>query len=212
MGRFSTRISTTNGSRKLDLRWMLRNKYFQKNIKVSGSMEWQDGSSSGFESLITDDEKYLRMIYTITDRKGIETHHDYKIQLVTVPSNLGKGEVLYFLCSESNKRARVLYMAYGHHKYIHRDWYLEHYGVRLYYNSQSSSKEDYHNTMYFNLKRQVETIEEQIIGVKHRKIQYKGKATKLFQRLHHLKMKMEYHNRKRITILSQRLGVMKDKL
>jgi hypothetical protein len=200
MGRFSTGISTTNGSRKLDLRWMLRNNYFQKNRKVSGSMEWQDGSSSEFESLITDDEKYLRMIYTITDRKGIETHYDYK------------GDMLYFLCPESSKRARVLYMAYGHHKYIHRDWYLEHYGVRLYYNSQSSSKEDYHNTMYFNLKRQVEAIEEQIIGVKHRKIQYKGKATKLFQRLHHLKMKMEYHNRKRITILSQRLGVMKDKL
>ena len=207
MGRYSTGIRTTNGSRKLDLRWMLKNDYFQKGKKIRGSMSWQDDSSSGYESLISEDEKYLRMIYTITDRKGIETKLDYKIQLVTVPSNLGKGEILYFVCPESNKRARVLYSTYGHHKYIHRDCYLELYGKRLYYNSQSSSKEDYHNTIYFNLKKKVEVLEEQIIGVKHRKIKYNGIATKQLQKLHHLKMKMELHNRKRLTMLSQRLGI-----
>ena len=109
MGRASTGAWTTTECRKLDLRYMLKVGWIKKGCKISGQMSWTDESTASFESVYTEDEKYLRMIYTVTDRQGTKTNYDYKIELVTVPSNLGKGDVLYFVCPESYKRARVLY-------------------------------------------------------------------------------------------------------
>jgi len=209
MGRSSSGKYTTSESNRLDLRVMLRNGQLQKGKHLKGTIEWTNGSSITFESKYTENEIYFRVAYTITsNRTGEATDYDYKIDLVTIPSNLGKGEILYLVCPESNRRARVLFMAYGHHKYIHRDLYLDNYGERLYYNSQSSSKGDYHNTMYFNYERKVKDLENRLFA-KHRKLFYKGKPTKDHQKLTHLKLKMEIHNRKRIVILSSRLSSMK---
>lgn len=210
MGRYSTGISTINGSRKLDLRWMLKNKYFIKNKKISGLLEWEDGGMAEFESLVTNDECYLRLIYAIVDNNGNRFDYDYVIELVSVTSNLGKGDVLYFLCPESFERARVLYMAYGVHKYIHRNCYLSNYGVRLYYDSQARSKEDYHNTMYFNYRNKVKALEESLIGVKHRKTHYRGKPIKEMVKLEKLRAKMKYHNSKRIEMLGKRIQVYRE--
>ena len=143
MGRSSTGAYTTQQSRKIDLRWMLKNGYLKENTHSSGQMNWTCGSTAGIEAINTKDKKYIRLNYTVTDIHGVKTDYNYKIEIVTIPSNLGKGEVLYFVCPKSGKRAKVLYSAYGHHKYIHREWYLERYGLRLYYNSQISSKIDY---------------------------------------------------------------------
>lgn len=208
MGRSSNGKHTTNESNRLDLTVMLRNGQIQKGKHITGTIEWTNGSTISYESKYAKDEVYFRVAYSITNsRTGEVTDYNYKIDLVTVPSNLGKGEILYFLCPESNRRARVLFMAYGHHKYIHRNWYLDNYGLRLYYNSQSSSKSDYHNTMFFNYQRKVDELKEQING-KYRKKHYKGKATKDYQKLIHLKMKMEFHNRKRLAIFSNSIGSM----
>jgi hypothetical protein len=208
MGRSSNGKYTTGESNRLDLRVMLRNGQIQKSKHITGIIEWTNGSSITFESKYIKNEIYFRVVYTITsNRTGEITDYDYKIDLVTIPSNLGKGEILYLVCPESYRRARVLFMAYGHHKYLHRDWYLDNYGERLYYNSQNSSKDDYHNTMYFNYKSKVDKLEEQING-RYRKKHYKGKVTKDFQKLIQLKIRMEFHNRKRLAIVSSRLGIM----
>jgi len=209
MGRSSSRKYKTGESNRLDLRVLLQQGQIKKGFHLTGTIEWTNGSSIKYESKYTKEEVYFRVIYTITDyRTGKETDYDYRINFVKIPSNLGKGEILYFVCPESNKLARVLFMAYRHHKYIHRDWYLDNYGVRLYYNSQSVSKGDYHNTMYFNYERQVKDLESRLFA-KHRKLFYKGKPTKDYQRLIHLKLKREFHNRKRLIIFNKQIDKMK---
>ncbi|MBN4070743.1 hypothetical protein JYT76_03590 [Olleya sp. AH-315-F22] len=207
MGRESTGVWSTSECRKLDLCWMLKNGWIKKGAKTSGQMEWTDGSSAGIECLYTKDEAYLRVKYTITDRHGKETNHDYKIELISVPSNLGKGEVLYFECPESGKRARVLYMAYRHHKYLHRDWYLERYGVRVYYKTQHCSKRDYDNTRYHDIVKQIERLEDELF-VKNKKTHYRGKPTKGFQRLYKLREQRDYHNYKRNIIFYENIRNM----
>lgn len=206
MGKTSTGVWVTNECRKLNIGWLLKNGYIRKGITTQGQMSWTDESTAGFECKCTDAEKWFRIHYTITDRQGNKTKLDYKIQITTVPSNLSKGEILYFVCPESGKRARVLYSAYRHHKYLHRDWYLENYNIRLYYRTQQVSKADYSNTIYFNLKKRVDELENELYK-KHRKRFYKGKPTKDFQKLYQLKEQMNYYDTLRCKILFDRLGI-----
>lgn len=205
MGRSSTGIWKINRCRKLDLKWMLKNRYIYKGGIATGSMEWKDGSAAGFRSVYTNDEAYFQINYSLTDFNGRKTFHDYRIELVTIPSNLGKGEVIYFQCPESGKMARVLYMAYRNNKYVHRDWYLENYGKRLYYDTQAESKSDYHNTMYFNLKHKTERWQKELYA-KHRKLFYRGRPTKEYQKLIDMENKMAYHDNRRCAVLVSQLG------
>ena len=95
MGKSSTGVWVTSECRKLNIGWLLKNSYICKGITTQGQMSWTDESTAGFECKCTDTEKWFRIhYYTITDRQGIKTKLDYKIQLVTVPSNLGKGECM----------------------------------------------------------------------------------------------------------------------
>lgn len=206
MGRYETGVYTTMECKKLDIRWLLKVGYIVKNAIVKGQMSWTGGSTSGFESKYTNIEKWLRMSYIITDRRGNKTELDYTIQIIAKPSNLGKGEIPYFVCPESGKLAKILFMAYGHHKYLHRDWYLERYNLRLYYRSQQASKDDYNNTMFFNLKKRIDVLEKEL-NKKHRKRTYNGKPTKEYQKLNTLKQQQLLHDTKRVTILKEKFGV-----
>lgn len=53
------------------------------------------------------------------DYKFREESRNYKIKLVSVPSNLGKGEIWYFLCPSTNKRCKKLYSIEGY--FLHRE-------------------------------------------------------------------------------------------
>lgn len=206
MGRVSTGVWSAEECRKLDLKFMIKTGWIKKGCMVNGQMSWTDESTAYFESVYTENEKYLRMVYTITDRQENETKYDYKINLLTVPSNLGIGEVLYFECPESFKRARVLYSAYRHPKYLHRDWYKERYGVRIYYLTQQYSKDDYNNTRYHNLDKQVNRLENELFK-KNRKLYYGGKPTKDLLKLEKLKEQKEYHDMKRNIVLFNKLNL-----
>jgi hypothetical protein len=67
--------------------------------------------------------KIHQAYYTLTKPSGEEFKLDYKIQLTSIPSNLGRGEVLYFVCPTSGRRARILYRAYGSHYFKSRQAY-----------------------------------------------------------------------------------------
>mgnify|MGYP001409806316 CR=1 FL=1 len=57
---------------------------------------------------------YLELDYNFRDEP-----RKYKIQLVTIPSNLGKGKIWYFICPKTGKRCRVLYSIGGY--FYHRE-------------------------------------------------------------------------------------------
>nr|WP_299168769.1 hypothetical protein [uncultured Allomuricauda sp.] len=207
MGRKSTGAYSTNRCRKLDLTWMVKTGIITRGAVTTGKMSWSDGSEVLYVSKFTEDDKFVRLNYIFSNGDGPGVELDYKIFIVGIPSNLGKGTVYYFECPESGKRARILYQAYGHNKYLHRDWYFQRYNKRIYYGCQISSKLDYHNDRFHELDRRVSNLEKEL-NQKHRKRTYKGKYTSGFQKLNKLKNKKWWHDDKRTQVLAYRLGML----
>ena len=55
--------------------------------------------------MFNENKQYLNLNYNCD-----ETNYNYNIQLVSIPSNLGKGKVWYFLCPYTQKRCRKLHL------------------------------------------------------------------------------------------------------
>lgn len=197
MGRYWGMAQTTNRASKIDLRIMLKDGSIQNGKFTSGSISWTYGGGVSFVCDCATEEKYLRLIYSID-----ETSFDYKIKIVVTPSNLGKGEVLYFQCPKTSKYARVLYSSYGFEYFVHRDFYLSTLGRRLYYNSQSTPRLGYNNTLYFNLKNRVDEMAKELFFKKYKKLHYKGVATREMKKYNDLVIRMEDYNQKRLSNLN----------
>ncbi len=197
--------STVSGSCTIDMRFMLKYKYIVRVAETKGLLEWTKGQKIGFRCKMTKQEKFLQLYYSITDSKGERTDYDYKIYIDEVESNLGKGTILYFLCPESGKRSKKLISAYGEPKFINREYYEIKYGLRIYYGCQQTSKNDYHNTRYFDLKRKVDRLETEL-NAKHRNTHYRGKPTKDQRQLSKWKSQMNYHDFKRLQVFNEKLN------
>ena len=189
MGRWQTGAQTCEGSKRIELNDLIKRGYLVKGAITEGQYYWTRGGEKSGEifliSTYTEKEKSIRLIYTLTDRtEQKEYDYDYKIYLTTVPSNLGKGEVLYFLCPVTGKRCRVLYCAYGYHKWKSR----EAYNHRLYYRSQTQSKMDYANSRYWALDRQINNI----MTAKYFRYTHNGQLTRKTKHLESLKAKQNH--------------------
>lgn len=90
----------------------------------------------------------------------------------------------------------MLISAYGEPKFLNREYYHTKHGLRIYYGTQQTSKRHYHNTRYFDLKRKVDRLEDEL-NQKNRNSHYRSQPTKDQKRLEKLKKKMEYHNERR---------------
>ena len=192
MGRFSTGAITTGEAVRLELSFLLKEGKIQKGCKIQGSLAWNNGSSISFESCYQEEEKYIRLYYTLTRPTGEEYKLDYKIQFTTIPSNLGRGEIIYFVCPISGRRARILYRAYGSHYFKSRLAYRK----RIYYAYQKCQKNFYDTERYFKLEKQIEALP------KGRKSHYRGKDTRHQQRIRKLNERLDYHDTKRWQILA----------
>lgn len=97
---------------------------------------------------------------------------NYKVSLVCLPSNLGKGHIWYFLCPETNKRSRKLYLVGGY--FLHRDAFNG-----CMYDSQTKSKKwrDMEKVYgsYFDCDKYFKELYS-----KHFKKFYNGKPTKRY--------------------------------
>ena len=78
---------------------------------------------------------HIRLLYTYSPSFGSKEDMDYYIELDFVPSNLGKGNIIYFKCPATGKRAKKLYMYGGY--FVHRDAC-----EGVYYYDQTLSKKD----------------------------------------------------------------------
>jgi hypothetical protein len=189
MGRKSTRAWTTRECRRLELSFLLKNGYLKRGYHIQGTIEWTDGSDVRFESKYSKKEKWLRLMYVVNRSNGDKYPYDYRIYLTEVESNLGKGYVPYFLCPETEKRYRILYQAYGAHKWKSR----EDFQHQIYYPSQVSSKMNYPNDRYWALEKQIEKIEQE----PYLKLEYDGRPTRKAKRLERLKYERAYWDRVR---------------
>jgi hypothetical protein len=112
--------------------------------------------------------------YIELDYKFRDDPRNYKVDLVSVKSNLGKGVIWYFVCPETNKRCRVLYSIGGY--FLHREAFSG-----CMYESQTQSKKNRELekfAMYF----QTSKLKSEIYS-KHFKKMYKGKPTKRYLKL-----------------------------
>jgi hypothetical protein len=167
---------------------------------VFGTLTWTNGGSIQFESKLNEGACFIRLVYNNTNNySGEVTNHDYKIYLTTIPSNLGKGEVLYFVCPVSGNRRRILYKCYGSLIWKSRKAYKQ----RIYYHSQFCSKYDYHNTRYWKLTRELETL-----YIKGKKNHYSGNHTRLMLRVKRLENNQRFHDRMRWLIVPQSIQKM----
>ena len=191
MGRNRTGAIFTSEARRLDLSFLIKKGFLKKNATTQGVINWYiRNEPTGSMSILinhTPNEKYIRVSYTVTDFYGVKTNLDYKIDLVEVSSNLGRGKVLYMVCPESRKRCRILYLAYGAKKFKCREAYQN----RLYFSTQKSSKLDLWNTKYFEMESKLEKF-----GNLRTKT-HKGVPTKRALRYDRLMIEKDYCDDKR---------------
>jgi hypothetical protein len=177
MGRYTQDVATTNQALRIELTYLLRHGYIIKNRSISKSLHWTNNNSISIKSFYSNSEKYLELNYTTTYFKTQEKRtFNYKIELETIPSNIGKGEILYFSCPVSDKRCRILYKCYGSDIWKSR----EAYSNRIYYDSQLMPKSIRPFKGMF-LEGKIEELYN-----KSKKSHYRGKPTKLRQKIDRL--------------------------
>ena len=190
MGRHSTGAWTTDDCLRIELSYLLKAKYLVRGRITKGSLSWQcNGNPSGNITILSSwltgegQRPYIRLTYTMTDRTtGVKEDRDDTVYLEARPSNLGNGEVLYFICPSSGQRCRILYKAYGCPIWKSRAAYQH----RIYYPAQKSSKREYFNTRYWQLDSQIKKVQG-----KRWPGTYRGKPTKRAERLKLLELYQE---------------------
>lgn len=154
MGRHNTGAWTTKESLRIELSYLIKSGFVKKGCSVSGVLSWNTGSEIGIRTDLTSENMNIQLSYSTVDRHGKKTDTCYRIFLTAIPSNLGKGEVLYFLCPVSGKRCKVLYKAYGCDIWKSREAYQN----RIYYPLQLSSQKSRFNDRYWQLESQLEKM------------------------------------------------------
>ena len=172
---------TVNEIPKISLSVLLRNGFIQSGAIVKSTYTWSDGNEIGIECHYTHKSQFIRLFYTVTGQH--KKRYDYQIPLNFVPSNLGIGQVPYFICPEIGKRCRILYRAYGSLTWKCRDAYNQ----TIFYESQVCSKYSRYNDEYWRLEKEIKKLKEETRNQSH----YNGKPTRRYKRLQRLIEKQE---------------------
>jgi hypothetical protein len=190
----------TTGAISVNECLFLKVNFYAKNIRndyfsFAGSTSWNTGASISF--VLSKDEAglFLELSYWKTENEEKESFN-YRVRIVSVLSNLGKGNVYYFICPISGNRCKILYMGYGSKYFKCRKAYQH----RIYYPCQLSSRLNLSNDIYWRVERQLETLYP-----KHPKTHYKGEFTRPQKRIKKLEAKMDYHDNMRMSIFSQNI-------
>jgi len=140
----------------------------------SGTLNWsRNGRQTNSVSIYVNtfwNQPHIELDYTYGDES-----RNYRIELVSQPSNLGKGEFWYFKCPQTDLHCRILYLVDGY--FFHRKAFS---GVL--YESQTQSKiyRALNKTLgaYFRAEQNYD-----LLYAKHFKRTYAGKPTKKYSRI-----------------------------
>lgn len=147
--------------------------YLNNGIKsgvISWSISGEVHSKIGIKTTILEHRKFITLEYT---QNGESIKYDVRIE--SIPSNLGKGEIYYFICPNTGKHCRKLY---HNSKYFLRREAFRY----LYYEKQNESKKNRRLVSILDkvfLKDEVYNEQYQ----KHFKTHYNGKITKRYQKI-----------------------------
>ncbi len=185
MGRNSTGAITTGASLRIELSYLLKKGFISNGCIKQGTLTWTNGSYISFTSELSAEGQYIRLTYSSKSHTGELTSMDYTIQLTSVPSNLGRGKIWYFICPISGNRSRILYKAYGSTHFKSRASYRN----RIYYETQICNKLYYHSERFHSIERELERLKPLV-----KKKCYQGKETRLNTRILLLEKQREFHD------------------
>lgn len=175
MGRYSTYPLVLQDSLELCISFLKSKGYTRSNISKSGTITWSRRESKrGSISIWVRTEEDTGVAVLSYNHKG--TPKTERIQLVTVPSNLGVGSIWYFICPHTGNRARKLY-CFNNGRFLSRLAYRE-----VYYESQLRSKfyRKLDNTLGRSFK--IDDYYEEISSKGFTKY-YRGKKTRRYKEL-----------------------------
>lgn len=138
--------------------------YLREGSRVKGVISWTRGERSTGSVGITVymPERYLELDYLCNDKPIC-----YRVRLTTVPSNLGFGDIWYFVCPFTGKRCRMLY-GIGDHFYSR-------YAYRsAMYSSQTESK------LLRGLLAFYHSLDERRFDKRYSRTHYKGRPTRRY--------------------------------
>lgn len=166
------------------------------------NLTWKGGDAIQLSAYKTEQGTHLQFEYSYSNATmdGLE-HLDYTIDLTPVPSNLGNGQVWYFICPTTGKRCRKLYLNPQTYTFTSRAAFPKGW----YYPSQRHSKYNRWLERYFKLEEEIKALEQQ----PHRKT-YRGQPTRTARHLQALKEKLEvYQNQKEPSLLAHNQRALK---
>lgn len=181
MGRYYEGSKLASQWKRLNINLLSKNGYLKKGEISSGEISWNDGASLIYNANLEADEKYMVLSYSVSGPKIKSETLVYKIWIDELPSNLGKGKVLYFICPSTGRRCRILYMAYGNTRFLSRFAY----GKPIYYPSQLDGKNLKDLTRFYHFRNQIDRIESRKNFHKF----HQGKETRQARKLSELYMK-----------------------
>ena len=148
--------------------------YLKPNQVKSGTITWsRNGNKIGsilIKANTNSKDPYIELNYNYKNEP-----RKYKIQLVSVPSNLGKGNIWYFICPDTNKLCRKIYSINGY--FFHREAFKG-----CLYESQTQSKGSKQMDKLIGADIILDQLYRQLYK-KHFKKFYAGKPTKRYLRI-----------------------------
>ncbi|MBA4851525.1 hypothetical protein [Emticicia sp. BO119] len=153
---------------------LIKSGNLQPNKNTSGTIFWnryaQKASSVSFILNTYLNNPYLELNYL---NNGKPIH--YRVKLIFLKSNIGRGIVWYFICPKTGKRCRKLYGINAY--FLHRSAF-----EGCMYKKQAQSKKDREFDKIFGDSFQANQLLDQIYK-KNLKKTYKGRPTKKYLKL-----------------------------
>lgn len=133
MGRNGTGIDYTTSAPRVELSKLLKAGFFKRNAEVKAVWGWDNGDRAEITTKRNGYAVYMDITTHYTDYTNKPAQGHQRIHLHTKPSNLGRGEVLYFICPRNGRSCRILYRAYSSPTWRSRTGFI----YRLYYRQQA---------------------------------------------------------------------------
>ncbi len=174
MGRMSKIPTQYDDLKMIDISAIRKWGYLKPNAVNSFTIKWsRDGVKTASVGCVIDMSKmYFELDYM---SNGVSLN--YRVKLIAVPSNLGKGFYYYFLCPIALKACRKLYLSNG--RFVHRSI------IDGYYLSQLIKPADRDMIKMLRHQFQKERYLDESFN-KYYKRFYRGKPTKRYAKLIYL--------------------------
>jgi hypothetical protein len=169
MGRNATNPTLFDEVLQLSISKLKEWGYLHPDHRTQAVINWGKAASVSIKASTKPPSPYIELSYTYQG-KALK----YQIQLMPMPSNLGKGFYYYFICPITGKRCRKLYLING--QFAHRTAFA---GM---YNCQIKSKTGREFSKTFGAIINIDEIYNEI-NSKYFTRYYKGKPTRRYKRM-----------------------------